>query len=76
MIVIAPEKRMLLSPSPDASVLPGSRPTSIEIHPRGGPDMEPGGNIAIITGAASSMGVATARMFAREGTKGVIADVV
>ena len=38
--------------------------------------MEPGGNIAVITGAASGMGVATARMFAREGAKVVIADVV
>jgi short chain dehydrogenase len=38
--------------------------------------MRPAGNIAIITGAASGMGVATARMFAREGAKVVIADVM
>jgi 3alpha(or 20beta)-hydroxysteroid dehydrogenase len=38
--------------------------------------MGPAGNIAIITGAASGMGIATARMFAREGAKVVIADVI
>ena len=38
--------------------------------------MEPAGNIAITTGAASGMGIATARMFAREGAKVVIADVI
>jgi 3(or 17)beta-hydroxysteroid dehydrogenase len=34
------------------------------------------GKVAIISGAASGMGVATARMFAREGAKVVIADVL
>ena len=33
------------------------------------------GKIAIITGAASGMGAATARLFAREGAKVVVADV-
>src|ERR1700747_3708855 len=34
------------------------------------------GKVAIISGAASGMGTATARMFAREGAKGVIADML
>jgi NAD(P)-dependent dehydrogenase (short-subunit alcohol dehydrogenase family) len=34
------------------------------------------GKVAIITSAASGMGAATARMFAREGAKVVIADVI
>ena len=34
------------------------------------------GKVAIVTGAASGMGAATARMFAREGAKVVIADVL
>lgn len=34
------------------------------------------GKVAIITGAASGMGAATARMFAREGAKIVIADML
>ena len=34
------------------------------------------GKVAIITGAASGMGAATARMFAREGAQVVIADVM
>ena len=34
------------------------------------------GKGAIISGAASGMGTATARMFAREGAKLVIADVL
>ena len=34
------------------------------------------GKVAIVTGAASGMGAATARMFAREGAKVVIADVM
>ena len=32
--------------------------------------------VAIISGAASGMGAATARMFAREGAKVVVADVL
>jgi short-subunit dehydrogenase involved in D-alanine esterification of teichoic acids len=34
------------------------------------------GKVAIISGAASGMGMATARMFAREGAKVVIADML
>jgi len=34
------------------------------------------GKVGIISGAASGMGAATARMFAREGAKVVIADVL
>ena len=34
------------------------------------------GKVAIISGAASGMGAATARMFVREGAKVVIADVL
>ena len=34
------------------------------------------GKVAIISGAASGMGAATARMFAREGARVVIADVL
>src|SRR5690242_15692027 len=34
------------------------------------------GKVAIISGAASGMGAATARMFAREGAKVVVADVL
>jgi len=34
------------------------------------------GKVAIISGAASGMGAATARMCAREGAKVVIADVL
>jgi NAD(P)-dependent dehydrogenase (short-subunit alcohol dehydrogenase family) len=34
------------------------------------------GKVAIISGAASGMGAATARMFAREGAKVVIADLL
>jgi len=34
------------------------------------------GKVAIISGAASGMGAATARMFAREGAKVIIADVL
>jgi 3alpha(or 20beta)-hydroxysteroid dehydrogenase len=34
------------------------------------------GKVAIISGSASGMGAATARMFAREGAKVVIADVL
>src|SRR5437763_10461003 len=38
--------------------------------------MRPAGKVAIISGAASGMGAATARMFAREGAKVVIADLL
>src|SRR5215467_13223533 len=34
------------------------------------------GKVAIVSGAASGMGAATARMFAREGAKVVIADIL
>ena len=34
------------------------------------------GKVAIISGAASGMGAATARMFAREGAKVVIGDML
>jgi 3alpha(or 20beta)-hydroxysteroid dehydrogenase len=34
------------------------------------------GKIAIISGAASGMGAATARMFVREGAKVVVADML
>ncbi|HEX5326471.1 MAG TPA: SDR family NAD(P)-dependent oxidoreductase, partial [Acetobacteraceae bacterium] len=34
------------------------------------------GKVAIVTGAASGMGAATARRFAREGAKVVVADVL
>ena len=34
------------------------------------------GKVAIISGSASGMGAATARMFAREGAKVMIADVL
>ena len=43
---------------------------------RGGTRMRLAGKVAIVTGAASGMGAATARMFAREGAKVVIADVM
>jgi 3(or 17)beta-hydroxysteroid dehydrogenase len=51
--------------------------TSIEIH-QGEEDatMRLAGKVAIVTGAASGMGAATARMFARERAKVVIADVL
>ena len=34
------------------------------------------GKVAIISGAASGMGAATARLFAREGAKVVVADML
>ena len=46
------------------------RPLSIQTK-RGGPN-----EVAIISGAASGMGAATARLFAREGAKVVIGDVL
>jgi NAD(P)-dependent dehydrogenase (short-subunit alcohol dehydrogenase family) len=49
--------------------------TSIVKH-QGRSIMRLAGKVAIISGAASGMGAATARMFAREGAKVVIADVL
>src|SRR3954463_7403670 len=40
------------------------------------PAMRLVGKVAIISGAASGMGAATARMFAREGAKVVVADML
>src|SRR6185312_9326046 len=50
--------------------------TSIRIHQGEEVTMRLAGKVAIVTGAASGMGAATARMFAREGAKVVIADVL
>src|ERR1700751_3197725 len=51
------------------------RPLSA-IQGRGRTTMRLAGKAAIISGAASGMGAATARLFAREGAKVVIADVL
>src|SRR5213083_401007 len=40
------------------------------------PAMRLAGKVAIISGAASGMGAATARLFAREGAKVVVADML
>ena len=55
---------------------PGSMATSIATHQGEEAAMRLANKVAIITGAASGMGAATARMFAREGAKVVIADVL
>src|SRR5258708_9362073 len=46
------------------------------IPSKGRTAMRLAGKVAIISGAASGMGAATARIFAREGAKVVIADVL
>src|SRR6478752_3374444 len=50
--------------------------TSIDAHQWEEANMRLANKVAIISGAASGMGAATARMFAREGAKVVIADVM
>src|SRR2546426_5613897 len=42
----------------------------------GGEEMRLAGKVAIISGAASGMGAEEARLFAREGAKVVVADVL
>jgi len=49
--------------------------TSIQIQQGENAIMRLAGKVAIVSGAASGMGAATARMFAREGAKVVVADV-
>src|SRR6201981_2160164 len=52
------------------------RPLSTAQSKKGRTPMRLVGKVAIISGAASGMGAATARIFAREGAKVVIADVL
>src|SRR6476469_2717637 len=61
---------------PPTFVPSGSMATSIATQQGEGDAMRLANKVAIVTGAASGMGAATARLFAREGAKVVIADVL
>lgn len=62
-------KRAVALPSAGAPPLPGARLAG------GGPEGVLAGRVAIITGAASGIGRATAELFAREGARVVLADL-